>query len=206
MIRIRIRLPKTPGSHPVSRLFRPIFEAKRTKTAFGGLLSAASFVLAVGVYPVIKSSPAQALGPVEANVVVETTMAGPARLLPAMKRVSQGFYPWHPGIDVTANLGSNIYPVQAGRVVSISISRYDYGRSVVIDHGDGMTSLYAHMGKIMVDEGQEVTEKTVLGEVGLTGRTTGPHLHLEVRKNGRALNPATYLRQVLANHQQTKGG
>lgn len=200
MIRIGLRLPKTPGSHPVSRLFRPIFEARRAKAAFGGLLSAASFILAVVIYPVLSGSPVQALGQVEANeIVIETTSSGPAKLLPNMKRTSQGYSALHPGVDITAELGSEIYPVKAGRVASVSISRYDYGRSVIVDHGDGLTSLYAHMGKIMVDEGEEVTDRTVIGEVGLTGRTTGPHLHLEIRKNGVPSNPLRFLREVLAH-------
>lgn len=200
MIRIGLRLPKTPGSHPVSRLFRPIFEAHRVKAAFGGLLSVASFVLAAVIYPILSDTPVQALGQVEADaIVVETTKSGPARLLPNMKVISQGYSAFHPGVDITAKLGSEIYPVRAGKVASISISRYDYGRSVIIDHGDGLTSLYAHMGKIMVDEGQEVTDKTVLGEVGVTGRTTGPHLHLEIRKKGVPSNPLRFLREVVAH-------
>ena len=196
---ISLWLPKTRLANPVSKLLRPLFEAKKAKMAFGGLLSAASFVLAVGVYPFMNQSPVSALEPVMVPVEIETTVAGPAKLLPDMKTISQGFWSAHPGIDITAPKGSPIYPIRSGKVVEISISHYNYGRSVTIDHGDGTTSLYAHMGKIYVDEGDEVTETEPLGEVGMSGRTSGPHLHLEVRKDGVAQNPIKYLRTTLAS-------
>ena len=196
---ISLWLPKTRLSTPVSKLLRPLFEAKKAKTAFGGFLSAASFVLAVGIYPFMSKSPVSALEPATVPVEIETTVAGPGRLLPDMKTISQGYWSAHPGIDITAPKGSPIYPIRSGKVIEIAISRYNYGRSVLLDHGDGTTSLYAHMGKIYVDEGDEVEEKTVLGEVGMSGRTTGPHLHLEVRKKGVAQNPIKYLRVTLAS-------
>ena len=191
---ISLWLPKTRLANPVSKLLRPLFEAKKAKMAFGGLLSAASFVLAVGVYPFMGQSPVSALEPVMVPVEIETTVAGPAKLLPNMKTISQGFWSAHPGIDITAPKGSPIYPIRSGKVVEISISRYNYGRSVTIDHGDGATSLYAHMGKVFVEEGELVSAGTALGEIGLTGRTTGPHLHLEVIHKGRKANPVAYVR------------
>jgi len=196
MIKLKLRLPKSVASNPISRLFRPIFEAKRTKGAFGGILSAASFVITLGVYPIVKQSPISALEPITPAATIETMINGPKKTLPQMKTISQGFWAGHPGIDITASLGASIYPVRAGKVVEVSISRYDYGRSVVIEHDDGTTSRYAHLGKIKIDEGEEVGSETVIGEVGITGHTTGPHLHLEIRKNGVALNPAKYLRTV----------
>ena len=187
------------NSNPISFILRPLFEAKRAKTAFGGLLASASFVLAVGIYPVAKSSPVSALEPVSAQIEIETALSGPIRLVPKLKGVSQGFWSAHPGLDITAPLGSEIYPIKAGKVIEVSISRFNYGRSVVVEHADGLSSRYAHMGKIMVQEGDEISETTRLGEVGITGRTTGPHLHLEVRKNGVAQNPTRYLRATLAS-------
>ncbi len=192
-------LPKAVVSNPVSKLFRPLFEAKKAKAATGAFLSAASLVFSVGVYPLVSDSPVSALEPTSVQVEVETELSGPAKPLPEMKRISQGYWAAHPGIDITAPLGSEIYSIKDGVVKEISISRYNYGRSVIVDHGNGMTSLYAHMGKIFVEEGQRVSEKTVLGEVGLTGRTTGPHLHLEVRKNGVPQNPMRYLHATLAS-------
>src|SRR3989338_5522164 len=193
MIDIKKWLPKTRVSNPVSKLFRPIFEAKKAKAAFGGFLSVASLLM-VGVYPLAKQTPVSALEPTSLPIEVITAGSGPSLLLPQMTGVSQGFWSEHPGVDITALSGAAIYPIKSGKVVEVSISRFNYGRSVVINHGDNLSSRYAHIGKIMVQEGDEVDDKTEIGEVGVTGHTTGPHLHLEIRKNGRALNPLTYLR------------
>lgn len=195
MIDIKNWLPKTRVSNPVSKLLRPLFEAKKARAAFGGLLSASSLILAVGVYPLAKYTPVSALEPVNLPTVeITTAESGPAIPVPTLTGVSQGFSSGHPGIDITAKLGSAIYPVKSGKVIEISISKFNYGRSVVVDHGNGLTSRYAHMGKVFVNEGDEVNSETALGEIGLTGHTTGPHLHLEIRKNGLAQNPRIYLR------------
>lgn len=167
-------------------------ETKKTKVAFGGFLSVASLVM-VGVYPLAKQTPVSALEPISLPVEIVTVSSGPSLLLPQMTGVSQVFWSEHPGVDITAALGAAIYPVKSGRVVEVSVSKFNYGRSVVIDHGDNLTSRYAHLGKIMVQEGDEVDDKTEIGEVGVTGHTTGPHLHLEIRRSGRALNPLAYL-------------
>lgn len=193
MIDIKKWLPKTRVSNPVSKLFRPVFEAKNARAAFGGFLSVASLIM-VGVYPLAKRAPVSALEPISLPVEIVTASSGPSLLLPQMTGVSQVFWSQHPGVDITAALGAVIHPVKSGRVVEVSISKFNYGRSVVIDHGDNLTSRYAHLGKIMVQEGDEVDDKTKIGEVGVTGHTTGPHLHLEIRKNGNALNPQAYLR------------
>ncbi len=193
MIEIKHWLPKTRVSNPVSKLLRPLFEARKARAAAGGFLSVASFVLAVGVYPILKQTPVSALEPTKLPVEITTAGSGPSIPLPQMTGISQGFWSEHPGVDITASLGSAIYPIKPGRVIEVSISRFNYGRSVVIDHGDNLTSRYAHMGKIMVQEGDEVDAKTEVGEVGVTGHTTGPHLHLEIRRNGVPLNPLAYL-------------
>jgi murein DD-endopeptidase MepM/ murein hydrolase activator NlpD len=96
-------------------------------------------------------------------------------------------------LDITASLGTKIYPLKEGRVIFIGSTRWDYGRSIVIDHGNNLQTRYAHMGKIFVQEGENVSSDTAVGEIGLTGRTTGPHLHIEVLKNGRSVNPRPYL-------------
>lgn len=194
MTKQNFRLPKAGASNPVSKLFRPIFEAKKAKTAVGGFLSAASLVFSVGVYPIISQSPVSALEPSVVPVEIETTITGPEKPLPEVKGISQGYWSEHPGLDLRAPVGSAIFPIKEGKIQAISISKYNYGRSVLVTHENGMTSLYAHMGKILVEEGQIITEKTALGEVGMTGRTSGPHLHLEVRINGIAQNPVKFLR------------
>lgn len=193
MIDIKLGLPKTRVSNPVSKLLRPIFEAKKARAAAGGFLSVASLVLAVGVYPMVKQAPVSALEPTRLPVEIVTANSGPSLPLPQMTGVSQEFWSEHPGIDITAPLGSAIYPIKPGKVIEVSISKFNYGRSVVIDHGNNLVSRYAHMGKILVQEGDEVDIKAEIGEVGVTGHTTGPHLHLEIRRSGSPLNPLAYL-------------
>lgn len=114
-------------------------------------------------------------------------------ILPGYTGVSQGYHWGHPGIDLTAPLGTKIYPLKPGRVSKILNLRWDYGRAVIVDHANGLVTLYAHMGKLYVQEGEEVTMEKPLGEVGLTGKTTGPHLHFEIVKNGGQLNPLPLL-------------
>ena len=70
---------------------------------------------------------------------------------------------------------------------------YDYGMYVVIDHGDGYQSLYAHMSSVYVTVGQMVNQGDVIGLVGSTGWSTGPHLHFEIRKNGTRVDPLQYV-------------
>lgn len=105
---------------------------------------------------------------------------------------------WHRAIDIgNAGInGANIYSIQSGTVIVAveSNSRSGYGSYVVVDHGGGYTSLYSHMqfGSVRVSVGQEVTVGQVLGLVGSTGLSTGPHLHFEIRVNGEAVNPLDY--------------
>ena len=130
--------------------------------------------------------------PVTQEMIIETKHSI-SSVVPNMSGISQEFHIAHPGIDITAPLGSKILPLKKGRVRLVANTQVGYGRWVEVDHGDNVRSLYAHMGKIQVEEGEEVDTDTVLGEVGLTGRTTGPHVHLEVFKGETRINPRVYL-------------
>ena len=98
----------------------------------------------------------------------------------------------HTGIDVSATTGTPITAAKSGQVIISEKgtgSTWSYGEYVVIDHGDGTTTLYAHMSYRAVSEGQIVTQGQYIGDVGATGNVTGPHLHFEVRKNGQRVDP-----------------
>ena len=98
----------------------------------------------------------------------------------------------HTGIDVSAAGGTPIYAAKGGQVIMSEYGsgvNWSYGNFVVIDHGDGTTTLYAHMSSRAVSEGQMVTQGQTIGYVGNTGNSKGNHLHLEVRENGQRVDP-----------------
>lgn len=98
----------------------------------------------------------------------------------------------HTGIDFTAPRGTEIQATGDGKVVNIKKKATGYGHHVIIDHGFGYKTLYAHMSKITVRKGQSVTKGQTIGLVGNTGTSTAPHLHYEVIFNGKKVNPINY--------------
>ena len=98
----------------------------------------------------------------------------------------------HPGIDIGVGMGTPIHAAASGRVISASYSG-GYGNLVVIDHGNGLATAYAHQSSMAVSAGQQVSQGQVIGYVGSTGFSTGPHLHFEVRVNGSPVDPMGYL-------------
>jgi len=124
------------------------------------------------------------------------SIAGGCDARPVGGGLSSGFgMRWgrlHAGVDVPASTGT---PIRAcwGGVVRIAGWQSGYGNTVVIDHGGGVATLYAHQSAIAVSVGQSVSAGTVIGYVGSTGNSTGPHLHFEVRIDGNPVDPAPYL-------------
>lgn len=104
----------------------------------------------------------------------------------------------HKGLDIAAPTGTPIHPVRPGTVVSAG-DRGGYGNVVVLDHGDGTTSLYAHCDELKVKQGDTVGHGDIIATVGSTGRSTGPHLHLEIHRDGKAVDPMAELKQSLRN-------
>lgn len=99
----------------------------------------------------------------------------------------------HTGMDFACNPGNPIYAVGDGVVESVSFELYGYGNSVVIDHGFGYKTRYAHMRSVYVAEGMKIKRGENIGETGRSGRVTGPHLHYEVIYRGAYVNPLNYL-------------
>lgn len=98
----------------------------------------------------------------------------------------------HTGIDIRAPYGARIVAAAAGKVIFAG-DRGGYGNFTMIDHGNGLVTVYAHQSAIVVSEGRHVTKGQKIGEVGSTGMSTGPHLHFETRVNGEARDPMDYL-------------
>jgi len=99
---------------------------------------------------------------------------------------------WHAGVDFAGKQGSNIIAVAPG-VVTWSGKRSSYGKMVEIDHGDGYVTRYAHADKLLVNKGDVISQGDYIAKMGSSGRSTGPHVHFEVYKQGRVVDPKTYL-------------
>jgi len=114
---------------------------------------------------------------------------------PGSGRITQRYLAWHKGIDIANKSGGAILAADSGRVVVAGwIDNAGYGNRVMVDHGNGYLTLYAHMSKISVKVGQSVKRGDVLGSMGSTGRSTGVHLHFEIRTSGGNVNPFDYLK------------
>ena len=108
---------------------------------------------------------------------------------------------FHEGDDFTAPVGTDIYATGDGVVEKVSTVAGGYGKHIVINHGFGYSTLYAHMDKFNVKQGQKIKRGDVIGTVGNTGKSTGPHLHYEVRIKNKPVNPAHYYFQDLTDEQ-----
>ena len=116
--------------------------------------------------------------------------------VPSCKEVSCGFYGYtnHNGMDF-ANMkinGQKVVATKDGKIMSVKLLDYSYGHHVWINHGDNIATLYAHMSRIVVKEGQVVKQGQVIGYVGSTGNSTGPHLHFGLLVDGKFVNPINF--------------
>ncbi len=123
-----------------------------------------------------------------------TVVASGQFVWPTAGTITQRFAWYHPGLDV-ANRGlPGVIAADAGRVVSAGWDSSGYGNMVLIDHGNGFVTRYGHLSVLSVISGQTVGRGAMIGKMGSTGRSTGPHLHFEIYLNGTRVNPLNYLR------------
>jgi murein DD-endopeptidase MepM/ murein hydrolase activator NlpD len=108
---------------------------------------------------------------------------------------------FHPGLDFTAPQGTPIYATANGVVTLAGNTADGYGNHVVINHGYGYETLYGHMVRVKVRNGQRVTRGEIIGYVGSTGKSTGPHCHYEVHKNGQKIDPIYFFYNDLTAEQ-----
>lgn len=127
-----------------------------------------------------------AIQPVANKNLKQTASGYGTRIDPIYKTVK-----FHAGMDFSANVGTPVYATGNGKVVKAGWEGL-YGNCINIDHGFGYVTKYAHLNKIKVKTGQKVVRGEVIGEVGSTGKSTGPHLHYEVHVKGQVVNPVNY--------------
>jgi murein DD-endopeptidase MepM/ murein hydrolase activator NlpD len=99
---------------------------------------------------------------------------------------------FHTGVDLAGPIGSPIVAADGG-TVSFAGYHGSYGKCIIIDHGNGIQTLYGHCSKLLVTKGEKVSKGELIAKVGSTGRSTGPHCHFEVRVNGNDVNPMRYI-------------
>jgi len=104
----------------------------------------------------------------------------------------------HSGIDIAARKGTSIYPLGKGKIIFVG-RKAGYGKTVEILHGRTIITRYSHLKKALVTVGQEVSKKDIIAQVGNSGRSTGPHLHLEIAINGKTVDPQIFLIGNLAS-------
>ena len=178
----------------LSRIFRYLFEQKRIKAVLGGNL--VLLALLVSLFSPRASALAEipeeltTLSPGVIEIV--TTQAGIRPPLDEVK-ITQGYHLFHPAIDFDGLTGDPVYPIMKGKIEAIIYSRIALGNHIIVNHGSGLKSVYAHLSKIEVESGQQVEKDQVIGRVGSTGQAFGDHLHLEILDNDRHINPRTLL-------------
>jgi len=192
---ISLATDKRYSGQPISRVLRFVFEHREIRKVLGLNLAIIALFASVAMPPISAFNPRQ---PVETSTVVankEPLITEKSVRVPVDSfQVTQGYHALHRGIDLNEIEGAPVYPIMNGTVERTFHSHFSYGNHILIDHGSGFKSLYAHLAKIVVKEGEEVDKNTVIGTVGQTGWATGSHLHLEVYENGRTFNPLTILK------------
>jgi len=174
---------------------RKFFEKKTIKKIFGFNLAAVVLFTGVVSAPLSAFNQTQAQETVALTTqVVQLTTESSVRVPLDSLEVTQGYSGFHRGVDLNGALGNPVYPVMDGTVEAVFYNRFSYGNHIIVDHGSGFKSLYAHLAKVVVQPGQSVDKNTVLGTIGSTGWSTGSHLHLEVYDQEKTFNPLTILK------------
>lgn len=165
-----------------------------TRISFVGIL----ILYFLGYYPTFNFPPiarSEARAVEQRYEVIAEAFKQPINL-PHPGYLSSKYSSYHPGVDIATGLGMPIHPISDGVVTAVNFGFWGYGNHVVVTHSDGFQSLYGHMGRIFVKKDQPITTSNYLGEVGLTGRTSGPHTHLEITHDGKYIDPLTILPEI----------
>ncbi len=201
-------LPVTGISHKVNKGDTVYSIAKKYDTSpqalvdfpYNAFVNDETFELAIGQIVVVPDGVRPAAiptGPRIRQITPDagTVVASGTFVWPAGGTITQRFVWYHKGIDIANRAAPAVLAADAGKVVGAGwLDGYGYGNRVIIDHGNGYRTLYAHLSQVYVVTGQTVNRGATIGKMGSTGRSTGVHLHFEVILNGVYLNPLNVLR------------
>lgn len=186
------KLRRARSGHKFSRFFRHIFEHKNIKKILGSNLAlvvlATSTLTGTADAYTAQDEPT-VITTEDVNVDTQRSVEYPVH--PVI--VNQGYHLGHPGVDFEGVTGDPVNPILAGVIEKVAHSNYALGNAVLIRHNGELSSVYAHLSKITVEEGQSVTTDTIIGEVGATGHASGDHLHFEVHQGNFPINPFSIL-------------
>jgi murein DD-endopeptidase MepM/ murein hydrolase activator NlpD len=166
---------------------------------FNEFLNDETFELATGQYlmvpdGVMPQAAARPTSPIVRTPDNPNATATGSFIWPAAGMITQGYRFYHKAFDIANRAGGPILAADGGVVIAAGWDASGYGNRVMIDHGNGYITLYAHLSVLQVSAGQRINRGDVMGQMGSTGRSTGTHLHFEVRQGGVLLNPGSFLR------------
>ncbi len=167
---------------------------------FNEFLNDETFELATGQYIMVPDGVIVTKAvPIVSRVAYQTPDAGSVTALgsfvwPGAGKITQRYSFYHKAIDIANKSAGSILSADSGTIVAAGWDPSGYGNKIVVDHGNGFNTLYAHLSLIQVNIGQRVNRGDVIGQMGNTGRSTGTHLHFEIRQGGILLNPNNFLR------------
>ena len=184
---------------PLSRFSQKIFEFGRIKQILGVLVII--FVISLSILPPTIASAQVNIETGQIQTEPETAIVKEPNIsvrLPLDEfTITQGYHFMHPGIDLATIKGAPVYAVMAGTVTTVKYDYFAFGNRLIIDHGNGYKTLYAHLARIEVAEGEKVTNESIVGLVGSTGWSTGPHLHFQIWLKDKLVNPKTFFEAYL---------
>lgn len=192
----QLRKSFTEGSHPLSAILRLLFERKQAKNFVGSQIIALTVVYGAVAVPIhafdyANTRPQFVDGSVFVPVTTETTY-----MMPVVRPlgISQGYGRFHPAIDVRAPRGSEVVAMSDGVVIEAKYTAAGYGKHIRILHDGNTITLSAHLDTMSVVAGDKVTKGQQIGTIGMTGWTTGPHLHFEVTQDTKYVDPMSVIR------------
>jgi murein DD-endopeptidase MepM/ murein hydrolase activator NlpD len=195
----------------MSLAIRPWFEKDRIKLWLGAPLAAFAIVGGATQLPqtdqVLTSwsveQPVTQLLDAEYDLPVITQEVGYGMPVVTLTGISQRYHAGHPGIDMRAPLETDVVTIDAGVIDKVIASPVGYGTHVYVTHEENVRSLYAHLGNVVISEGQYVTKGQPIAQIGMTGLSTGPHLHFEMYVDDKSTNPIPPMASVIAEYQKS---